>query len=376
MNAQPMANPFVPGHGQLPPYLAGRETEQSALRDLLAYLRVGRGAPRNAILSGPRGNGKTVLMRWLQREIEASAGDLDAVWLTPAEAKSVDALATILVPPRRFRSLRPRKLSFSIGIGRLGWELDDCTSSLAPLLIERCRKRPLVLLLDEAHTLNRDVGQALLNASQTVSAEAPFLLVMAGTPGLQAHLNTMSATFWSRGKKIGIGLLGESAAAEALTRPLGEQESLIVIDDATLRQVIAESQCYPYFLQLLGAALWEAAHTGGVARIDAAMAAQARLGFDVERFAYYEDRREELKRRGLLGLAAHIARTFRNKAQFREHELDAAIAAEPPANGSSLDVDERRDGLADVGYVWKAPGDEDRWRPGIPSLMTYVLDHA
>ena len=71
MSAPPIANPFVPGRGQMPPYLAGREAAQTRLNDLLAYLRVGRGAPRDAVLSGPRGNGKTVLLRWFQHEIEA-----------------------------------------------------------------------------------------------------------------------------------------------------------------------------------------------------------------------------------------------------------------------------------------------------------------
>ena len=376
MTLRPTINPFVPGWGHVPPHLAGREVEQGALLGLLAYLRAGRGAPRGVILSGPRGNGKTVLMRWFMGEVEASAEGLDPVWLTPSDVRSLDDLATVLVPPRRFRSLRPRKLSFSIGIGRPGWELGDRPSSLTQLLVERCRQTPLVLLLDEAHTLTREVGQALLNASQMVSAEAPFLLVMAGTPGLQAHLNTMSATFWTRGEKIGVGLLDESAAAEALIRPLAEHGSPTTLDDAALREVVAESQCYPYFLQLFGAALWEAAHESGAAKIDAALVAKAKVRFGVERSAYYEGRRDELKRGGLLGVAAHLAQAFRNKAHFREHELDATIATDPRPEGASRDVDECREGLAALGYVWKAPGDEDRWRPGIPSLMTYVLDHA
>ena len=298
------------------------------------------------------------------------------VWLTPSDVRSLDDLATVLVPPRRFRSLRPRKLSFSIGIGRLGWELGGRPSSLTQLLVERCQQRPLVLLLDEAHTLTTEVGQALLNASQMVSVEAPFLLVMAGTPGLHTHLNTMSASFWSRGEKIGIGLLDDAASTEALTRPLADQTPSITFDDAALEQVVAESQCYPYFLQLLGSALWEVAHESGAATIDAALVAQAKRRFSAERTAYYEDRRDELRRNGLLDVAAHLSQTFRDRASLREHQLDAAIAAAAPADGSPPDVIELRDGLAALGYVWKAPGDEDRWRPGIPSLMTYVLDHA
>lgn len=376
MNARPVINPFVPGHGQLPPCLAGRDAEQNALNALLTYLRVGKGAPRSVILSGPRGTGKTALLRWFQREVEAAQQKVDVVWLTPAELRNLDELATLLVPPGRFTSLRPNALSFAIGIGRLGWELGNRPRSLSQLLTVRCQRRPLVLLLDEAHTLREDVGQILLNACQSVSAEAPFMLAMAGTPGLQTHLNRMSATFWSRGQKLGIGLLDEAAAAEALVQPLVEQNPPVSFEDEALRQVVGESQSYPYFLQLWGAALWAVARESGAARIDATLVAKAKPRFDMERSAYYDDRREELKRLRLLRTAAQLAGVFAAKRQVREHELDAAIAAALPADATDQDVDEHRDGLAEVGYVWNSPNEEDLWRPGIPSLMAYVAAHA
>ena len=194
----------IPAPGAREKLRAGREAEQGKLLDLFAYLRSGRGAPRDAVLSGPRGNGKTALLRWFRREVEASDEDVDVVWLTPGEIPNLDRLATSVVPPSRFASLRPDTMSLSAGIGRLGWELGGQSQSLTLLLSARCARRPLVLLLDEAHTLKSEVGRALLNASQAVSAEAPFLLVMAGTPGLQPHLNTMSATFRSRAEKLGL----------------------------------------------------------------------------------------------------------------------------------------------------------------------------
>ena len=376
MSASSAVNPFVPGHGQLPPCLAGRDTEQSALNALLAYLKAGKGAPRNLVLSGPRGNGKTALLRWFQHELEAAKQKMDVVWLTPAEIPNLDELATLLAPPSRFNSLRPAALSFAIGIGRLGWKLGNRPSSLTRLLAVRCQRRPLVLLLDEAHTLREDVGQVLLNASQSVSAEAPFMLVMAGTPGLQTHLNGMSATFWSRGQKLGIGLLDEAASAQALAQPLAEQKPPISFDSGALRQVVGESQCYPYFLQLWGAALWAMAHESGATRIDEALIAKAKPRFDMERSAYYDDRREELKRLGLLRTAAQLAGAFGTRRQLREHELDAAIGAALPADAPAQNVDKCRDGLAELGYVWNSPNEEDLWRPGIPSLMTYIAAHT
>ena len=372
MDAWPAVNPFVPGRGQVPPCLAGRESEQRELNGLLKYLKAGRGSPRDAILSGPRGNGKTALLRWFQREIEASDHDIDVVWLTPTEMPGLDVLANLLVPPKRFSSLRPDTLSFALGIGRLGWELGGSPGSLTRLLTVRCKARPLVVVLDEAHTLDKDVGQALLNASQSASAEAPFLLAMAGTPGLHTRLNTLSATFWSRGLKMGIGLLDEEAAGEAVTKPLAEQRPAVSFEDGAVRQVVRESQCYPYFLQLWGAMLWDVLRERQATTVDAAVVAQAGRRFEREQSAYYEDRRDELKRLGLLDLAVRVAEAFAAKSMLRESELDAAIASALPSGAPTGNADGTRDALAAVGYVWKPPVGGDSWLSGIPSLMAYV----
>ena len=363
-------NPFVPGYGSLPPFLAGRESEQHELLRLLAYVQAGRGAPRAAVLSGPRGNGKTVLLRWLEREIEA-AGKVDVVWRTPSDLPSLDALATALVPPTRFRPLLPDTLSVSIGIGRLGWELGGNPGTLTELLALRCTHRPLVILLDEAHTLDETVGRALLNAGQSTAAAAPFLLVLAGTPGLTPHLDRMSATFWDRARHIGIGLLDEDAAAAALVRPFAEQDPAIAFEEAALRRVLDESQCYPYFIQLWGAALWDAATQQGRTLIDEAVVTRADPAFDLERSTYYEYRRDELERQDLLGVAASVADAFAERATLAQGELNAVIAA-ALALDSTPDIVQCRDRLAMVGYVWKPPGAGDRWQPGIPSLMHYV----
>ena len=73
---------FMPGTGQLPPYFAGREHEQRTLLDCLGVLREGGTVPADIVLTGPRGNGKTALLRWFDREIVASRA-ADAISLTP-----------------------------------------------------------------------------------------------------------------------------------------------------------------------------------------------------------------------------------------------------------------------------------------------------
>ena len=364
-------NPFVPGRGALPPYLAGREAEQREMRKLFRYVEARRGAPRDLVLSGPRGNGKTVLLRWFQREINALDEKIDVLWRTPSDFPDIDSLATTLVPPGRFKSLLPDTLSVSIGVGRLGWDLGGNPGTLAELLALRCNHRPLVLLLDEAHTLDRDVGRALLNASQSVAAGAPFLLALAGTPGLEPHLHSMSATFWDRARQLGVGRLDKTAAAEALAYPLARQEPAVAFTDSTLQRVIDESQGYPWFLQVWGAALWEAASETSETVIDASVAGKARPVFELERSTYYQHRRNELERRELLPVAARVADAFAGQDSLPQDTLNAAIAGAPGVDSASM-VTRCRDRLAAVGYVWNPPGAGDSWQAGIPSLMNHV----
>ena len=58
MSISPFQNPFRPGAGHPPPYLAGREEEQSEFAKLLTQSPV----MTNMVLTGLRGVGKTVLL--------------------------------------------------------------------------------------------------------------------------------------------------------------------------------------------------------------------------------------------------------------------------------------------------------------------------
>ncbi len=52
------ANPFKPGAGHQPPYLAGRKQEEAEFRRLLKQSTI----MENMVLTGLRGVGKTVLL--------------------------------------------------------------------------------------------------------------------------------------------------------------------------------------------------------------------------------------------------------------------------------------------------------------------------
>ena len=367
---------FRPGDGAPPPTLAGRDAQQCVLLRCLSDLAGGAAPPHNVVLTGPRGNGKTALLNWFQGACRESATPVDAVVLTPHDAPSFETLVDTLAPRRGLRRLLPRKLAIA-SVGSAEWShADSAPRNLTRELIVRCRKRPLAALVDEAHTLPLDMGGALLNASQRARAEAPFLLVLAGTPGLPAHLDAMDASFWPRlGEgNLGVGLLDETAAAEALGEPLTAHDVSVEAD--ALCSVLQHSQHYPYFIQLWGDALWKRHLATNTTTLTSADTDAVRPAVAMLVAEYYQDRYRELETAGLQSAAKAVALVFQNSATAGDRDLDAALA--------DADLDDAtariaaRNALNRLGYIWCPPSQTPPivWTPGIPSLMAYVLERA
>ena len=367
---------FSPGTGAFPPALAGREQEQAVLSLCLADLAGGGSPPHDVVLIGPRGNGKTALLRWFERACRESPTRLDVAAVAAPDVPDRAALLAELTPPTGISRLLPRKIGVA-ALASAEWAGTGTPRSLTRRLIERCRRRPLAVLLDEAHTLDLDVGQLLLNASQQVRAQAPFLLVMAGTPGLLAHLGRMNASFADR---LGSGLLGidrlsDAAAREALVEPLAGQG--VGIDADALDLVVEHSQRYAYFIQLWGEALWSRRLATGETRLTAAHATAALQGVAARVAEYYQRRYRELEAGGLVAAAVAVAPVFQAgmDATATDRDLDAALAATGEDAAGRLAA---RDALERLGYVWCPPGQLPPvlWGAGIPSLMQYVRDRA
>ena len=368
---------FTPGTGAAPPALTGREREQAVLKQCLADLLGGASPPHDVALMGPRGNGKTVLLNWFKRACRGRAKAVDVVALTPSDIPTREALIDVLAPPSGMAKLLPRKVGVA-AVGSVEWAPPSgAVRNLGTKLTARCRRKPLAVLLDEAHTLDIEVGRTLLNTSQQIRDEAPFLLVLAGTPGLAAHLGAMTASFWSRldEGRLGIGLLSDAAARAALTEPLAAHG--VGIDTDALHTVVEDSQRYPYFIQVWGRALWQRRLTADVTRLTAAHADAARPHVAARVTDYYQDRYRELEARGLLPAAVATAPLFQAGADATasDHAIDAALATTGADATARLAA---REELNRLGYLWSPPGQLPPvvWVAGIPSLMTHVRHHA
>ena len=366
---------FAPGDGALPPVLTGREREQEVLSRCLADLTSGQSPPHNVVLVGPRGNGKTVLLNWFEgacREVR-----VDVARLAPSRVSTGQALCNALLPATGLWRLLPAKWRVT-GLGGAEWVTSPpAVQELAERLSRRCRGKPVAVLLDEAHTLDLEVGRILLNVSQDVRREAPFLLALAGTPGLLAHLGRMNASFRDRlgSGLLGIGRLSEAAARDALREPLAAHG--VRIDDEALDSVVEHSQRYAYFVQLWGEALWSRHLATGGTRLSAADAARARPDVATRVAEYHHHRYRELEAAGLLPAARAVIGAFPagTDASATDRDIDRAFAAARMDESGWLAA---REALNRLGYIWCPPGQAPPavWQAGIPSLMRHVLDHA
>ena len=327
------------------------------------------------MLTGPRGNGKTVLLNWFEDACRKASVAVARV--APSRVYTEQALCKALLPASRLRRLLPVKWGIA-GMGKAEWEASSpATHDFVERLIARYRKKPVAALVDEAHTLDLGVGQLLLNASQDIRPKAPFLLVLAGTPGLLAHLGKMNASFSDR---LGSGLLGisrlsDAATKEALVKPLAGQG--VSIDADALDSVVEQSQRYAYFIQLWGEALWNQHLVSEETRLTAAHAAAAQPAVETRTTEYYQRRYRELEAGELLPAAVALVPAFQAglDATATDRDIDTALTA------TGMDAADRlaaREALNQLGYIWCPPGQLPPvvWSAGIPSLMQYVQNQA
>ena len=362
-------NPFRPGAGQMPPYLAGREAELAFADMRLRQLAGGTAPAQGLLLYGPRGNGKTVLLE----HIAARARDLGlrAEDLPPAALRDEGQLIRSL---RQLARLTGGRLT-GVQLGPLGATAERAEPSAeASDLFEawiRAGSAPLVVLLDEAHTVEPAVGRNFFDAVQKANrAGLPFFLIAAGTPDAPRKIRH-AGTFAERVfKRLPIGRLDRAAAAQALVKP-AEADGRTIAGNA-LELLVGESQDYPFFIQLLGSAAWEAADGVGESTISLQAAEQAvtAVRIDVERF--YMDRFDEAREREIEEALVPLADlAARRGGRLGEKELKALlreIAAREsvPFRPALLLVT-----LRDLGVVWETASGV--WEMGIPSFADYIL---
>jgi AAA ATPase domain len=285
-------NPYRPGVGVRPLYLAGRE---APLRRFNAMLRSAPEQQANMRITGLRGVGKTVLLETFAEHAQELDWEPAFMELQPAHNTDTAIAAAIgsllartdqrLSRLARLRSaagkaLRSTSLSvtweevaLSVSFGSQREEdIALLLFTTVQLALAKGRKG-LVVLLDEAQLIHDERDRhgehplSLLIAPIVAlqRRELPLGLVLCGLPTLTGNLQ--KARSYSerlfRGEEI--DSLEPAQALEAFTRPLEQTVRSAV--PALVTTVVAEVEGYPYFLQLWGSELWDAADLVGVNRL-------------------------------------------------------------------------------------------------------------
>ena len=382
MSNRELKHLFTPGDGGVPPYLAGRKKEQEYFQDCVEALRDKKPVSRNLILYGPRGNGKTALLGYLQKEtLQKEAPKLDILWETPDEMGNLKELSDRLLDGhQKLRGrVRSAEVSGGVGFARAKTEIDlsRTPATIRQLLRERSQSKPFILIIDEAHRLKPGIAESLLNASQTVRmAGNPFLLVLAGTPNLRAALGKASASFWDRSKIFPLGRLSPEEARQAVTVPL--EKAGISFAPGVVEEIVEHTHCYPYFTQVWGDCLARRLDQAGETEITLDTVREAEATAISQRDAMYQIRFNEIKEMRLLAVAGSVADAFIQSGEQVLHgsALDEAIekgmADDKPITNER--IMEKVKQLSHLGYVWQVAG--DGYEPGIPSLMTYIQGYS
>ena len=256
-------DPFKPGFGGLPPELAGRDPIKATLGIQLSRLRSKVPEVASLALIGPRGCGKTTLLSWLKSK--AASSRVQVVQLQPSRVQSLADLASTFWNPGRHLTGRLRfggnvtQEHVSAGASA---EVEGSSKvvseslNVPELLIAKARKKPLVLVIDEAHELKPEIAHVIFDSFQSVADMQPMLLLIAGTPDTSMHLQNAKVTFKERQRTFRIGRLDDESSFDALAKPLGAYG--VDFDDSVVRRAAREAQNYPYLLQCWGKSLWDA----------------------------------------------------------------------------------------------------------------------
>ena len=358
-------NPFQPGAGALPPFLAGRDAELALAGGMLDSLRQGHAPSRGLLFYGPRGNGKTTLLARIAED--ARRRGLRAESLPVAAFRSPAALIRCLQEKAGLVGMRLRGDS-AAGFGGAAEPValsEDAGALLAHWI--GAEPTPLLILLDEAQAIGADAGRAFAGGIQeATTGSLPFVLLAAGTPDAPRRLREAGPFLERALRRRRIGRLDREDAERALLEPARDSGLPLRPDAAAF--LAAESQTYPYFIQLLGSAAWQSAADGGADEItmDSARAGVAAVRPEIESF--FGERFDEARGRGVHRALAPLAALLGERdGRLDDDELDEFLARQPaPPQGTPL-----LETLKDLGVLWETrPG---VWEMGIPSFADHIL---
>jgi len=280
MKREPFQNPFKPGAGHAPPYLAGREHETKEFRKLLKQSII----LENLVLTGLRGVGKTVLLdtfkpiaiqegwRWTSTDLSESASISEESIATRlitdlallATGIVISQKATLSIGFTSSIKLVNQPLNYNV----LRYVYDNTPGLVSDKLkyvlefvwqlLKSEGSKGIILAYDEAQNLSDQAAKdqyplsILLDVFQSIQKKGiPFILVLTGLPTLFPKL-VEARTFSERMFHVlTLTKLNREASHEAILKPIQDSKCHVTFSEHTVEGIINLSNGYPYFIQFI-----------------------------------------------------------------------------------------------------------------------------
>lgn len=230
----------------------------------------------------------------------------------------------------------------------------------------------MLLLMDEV--MHYDLGSltSVLQVSQfMIREQLPLAVILAGTPDLVYHLNATNASFIDRRKNIRINLFNDDESADALSTPL--TNCGIEVEAEALKMMVALSDNYPFFIQMIGQKVWTLLAKKQQATVDVALVKAASKEMQGDRDDFYYHRYAEIEKLKLSPYAHQIieaVESAKDKRVAREN-LEAELLGRNEGLSEER-VDFIVDKMQQKGFLWVY--EKGLLGPGIPSFFTYVKE--
>lgn len=277
-----LPNPYRPGAGMSPAYLAGRDTTINEAQNILQAINYGYSA-RSVVYYGLRGVGKTVLLNYIENL--ADEMDLPSEYMEIAErdrsfqyqmALHIYKLINRLSLLKNIESHIKKALSilkaFTIkygcddisievnpanGISDTGNLANDMTELFLALgVIAQKQNKGVVLFIDEIQYIKDSEFEALMEAiHRTNQKNYPIVIFSAGLPKIAKIAGDVKSYAERLFDFIEIDSLNNEEAKLALIEPAKRFQ--INYTDEAVNKIIEITQGYPYFLQEYGKWVWE-----------------------------------------------------------------------------------------------------------------------
>ena len=277
-----LPNPYRPGAGMSPAYLAGRDNTIHDAQNILQAINYGYSA-RSVVYYGLRGVGKTVLLNYIENL--ADEMDLPSEYMEIAERdrsfhsqmalhiyKLINRLSLLKNIENHIKKALSILKAFTIkygcddisievnpanGISDTGNLANDMTELFLALgVIAQKQNKGVVLFIDEIQYIKDSEFEALMEAiHRTNQKNYPIVIFSAGLPKIAKIAGDVKSYAERLFNFIEIDSLSNEEAKLALTEPA--KRFKINYTDEAVNKIIEITQGYPYFLQEYGKWVWE-----------------------------------------------------------------------------------------------------------------------